>query len=345
MNDMFKKRWTPISVVWESTLECNMNCIHCGASAGYKRRDELSTVEAKKVIDDLKKLGTKLVTLMGGEPFLRSDWFTLSQYIRNQNMNLTFMSNGLLIDKEVVSKLCTLQPYAVAVSIDGGTPETHDKIRQVPGSFNQCLQAIQLLRNAGIQTSVVTTVHKQNFKELPLIRDFLLDREIAWQIQMCTPVGRFPRKLMLSKKEFYAIALFIASTRKKYSRKQLPIMGAHNFGYHSQYMPNIMLFPWIGCQAGISTLGIQSDGGIQGCLSLPDTYVEGNVRERNIIDIWNDPNSFSYNRNFNVKDMKGDCVNCKYKNSCKGGCLTAAVSISGEEHNNPYCLRLIENEI
>ena len=342
---MFKKKLTPISVVWESTLECNMNCIHCGASAGDKRRDELNTTEAKTVIDDLKKLGTKLITLMGGEPFLRSDWFTLAQYIRKQDMNLTIMSNGLLIDKEVVSKLRTLDPYAMAVSIDGGIPETHDTIRRVPGSFDQCLQALQLLRDAGIQTSVVTTVHKQNYKELPLIRNFLLNRDIAWQIQMCTPVGRFPRTLMLSKKEFYAIALFIASTRKKYSRKQLPIMGAHNFGYHSRYMPNIMLFPWNGCQAGISTLGIQSDGGIQGCLSLPNNYVEGNVRKQSIIDIWNDSNSFSYNRNFDVNDIKGDCVSCKFKHSCKGGCLTAAVSISGEEHNNPYCLRLIEKEM
>lgn len=342
---MFKQKYTPISVVWESTLECNMNCIHCGASAGFKRRNELTTREAKTVIDDLNRLGTKLITLMGGEPFLRKDWYTIAKYIREKKMNITIMSNGSLINEKIVKKLEKLQPYAMAISLDGGTAETHDKIRRVDDSFNHCLESLKLLRNAGIQTSVVTTVHKQNVKELPLIRDLLLNKGIAWQIQMCTPVGRFPRDLMLSKKEFYATALFIASTRRKYNRKQLPIMGAHNFGYHSEYMPNIMLFPWTGCQAGISTLGIQSDGGIQGCLSLPDNYVEGNIRQQRITDIWNNSNSFSYNRKCNPKEMNGECAQCKYKKRCKGGCLTAAVSISREEHNDPYCLRLIEKDI
>jgi hypothetical protein len=62
-----------------------------------------------------------------------------------------------------------------------------------------------------------------------------------------------------------------------YTFKELPITGAHCFGYHSKKLPNILLSTWTGCQAGISGIGIQSDGGIKGCLSLPDGYIEGYI--------------------------------------------------------------------
>ena len=341
---MVKKRYIPIIAVWETTLNCNMKCLHCGSSAGRSREKELTTQEGLDLCRDLKKLGTRRVTLMGGEPLLRKDWYDFAKGIRNLGMNVTIISNGLLIDEKIVSQLVELDPYAVSISIDGGTKETHNSIRRVNTSFDKCIHNLELLREANLPTSVVTTVHKQNFKELPKIRDFLLNKGIAWQIQMAVPVGRFPESFMLSKDEFYSVALFIASCRKKYSIKELPVMGAHNFGYNSKILPNIMILPWIGCQAGLTAIGIQSDGGIKGCLSLPDEFIEGNVRDQNIIDIWNNPNSFSYNRNFKKEDLRGQCKECKYGKRCKGGCLTVSWSLTGKNHSNPYCLRLIEKE-
>lgn len=342
---MFKDRFIPVSVVWETTLKCNMRCIHCGSSAGIKRRRELTTKEGLQLCKDLSRLGTRLISLMGGEPFLRKDWYTLARYIRDLGMNVTIMSNGLLIDEVIVSRLRKLDPYAVTISLDGATAKTHNHIRRVPTSFERCIESLEMLTEAGLPTTVITTVHKQNFRELPALRDFLLNKGIAWQIQMATPVGRFPRSLMLSKEEFYSVALFIASTRKHYSVKELPVMGAHNFGYHSKVLPNLMLLPWIGCQAGLTALGIQSDGGVKGCLSLPDQFVEGNVRDRGIVEIWNDPNSFSYNRGFRREDLENGCRGCRYGRICRGGCLTVSVSLTGKNHGDPYCLRLIEKEM
>jgi len=342
---MFRKRYTPISVVWETTLNCNMKCLHCGSSAGESRKNELTTQEGLSLCEDLKKLGTRLITLMGGEPFTRKDWHVLAQHIRNLGMNFTIMSNGLIIDEKIVSQLIKLDPYAVAISLDGGTAETHNSIRRVDTSFERCICGLGLLRRANLPTTVVTTVHKQNFKELPIIRDFLLNKGIAWQIQMANPVGRFPESLMLSKKEFYSVALFIASMRKKYSIKELPLMGAHNFGYNSKILPNITILPWIGCQAGLTAMGIQSDGGVKGCMSLPDGFVEGNIREKSIADIWNDLNSFSYNRNFKKEDLNGECKDCKHGRRCRGGCLTVSTSLTGKPHCDPYCLNLIERKM
>jgi len=338
-------KYTPISVVWETTLKCNMKCLHCGSSAGNIRVNELTTKEGFKLCEDLKKLGTRLISLMGGEPFLRNDWNKLAQYIRKLDMNVTIMSNGLLINEKIISELTKINPYAVTISLDGGIPKTHDTIRGVKNSYKKCINSLDLLTDANLPTTVITTVHKKNFKELPLIRDLLINRGIAWQIQMATPVGRFPKDLMLSFEEFYSVALFIASTRKNHSIKELPVMGAHNFGYFSKILPNLMLLPWIGCQAGLTAMGIQSNGTVQGCLSLPDRYNEGNIRDRSLIDIWTDPNSFPYNRIFTKENLDGECRICKHNTKCKGGCFTVAIAINKDKRNNPYCLRSIEKNI
>ena len=59
----------PDIVVWELTLACNLNCLHCGSSAGKKRPDELSTKEALGLCHDLSDINSMGIALMGGEVF------------------------------------------------------------------------------------------------------------------------------------------------------------------------------------------------------------------------------------------------------------------------------------
>lgn len=339
---MFKRKYILDTSLLEITLQCNMKCIHCGSSAGYKRESELSTNEWINVCEQLADLGCRRIALLGGEPFLRKDWFIIAQKIRDFDINLVIMSNGLCINKEIIDLLRKLEPYTVSISIDGANPETHDSIRGVKGSFKKCKESLESLRRAGISTSVVTTLHKSNIKELPAMRDFLLNTGTAWQLQMAVPIGRFSKDLLLSKEEFYASAMFIATTRTQYSFKEMPIIGADPIGYHSTMLPNTGLSPWKGCMAGINHLDIQSDGEIKGCLALPDEFIEGNIKNIDLSQIWNNPDAFSYNRKFKIEELKNECVGCKYGKTCKGGCLSVSTSVTGEKHDDPYCLRLIE---
>jgi radical SAM protein with 4Fe4S-binding SPASM domain len=319
-----------------------MRCTHCGSSAGNRRENELSTNEWMNVCRQLAELDCGSIIFTGGEPILRSDWYEIAQRVRDSNMTFSILSNGLSINEETVNRLRKLNPHAVAISIDGATPATHDTIRKVPGSFQKCKEALNLLQTAGVPTSVVTTVHKINYKELPQIRELLLKRGIAWQIQIGNPMGRFPKDLALSYEEFYAVAMFIASTRKQYSYKEMPITGAHCIGYHSSVLPNVTLSPWSGCHAGINVICIQSNGGIKGCLSLLDDFIEGNVRENQLADMWNNQDAFPYNRKFTIEDLNNDCKGCRYGKSCKGGCQSQSTSSTGKIHCDPYCLHLIE---
>ncbi len=320
--------------------------MHCGSSAGKNREDELTTEEALSLCEDLAKLNAQEVCLMGGEPFIRKDWYIIGKKIRELGMKLMVISNGYNINKDIIEKLIELQPYAVSTSLDGATAKIHDHIRGVKGSFDKVMEYISLSKEAGLPTTVITTVSKINFHELPGIRDFLLDKRIAWQIQVATPEGRFPKEYALSKEEYYSVALFIASMQKKYKKGELPVIGAHCFGYHSRRFPSLGLYPtWMGCPAGIVVLSVKSNGDVIGCLAAPNTLIEGNIRKRSIIDIWNDPNAFSYNRNFKIEDLGENCKGCKYGETCRGGCCGLSMGFTGEIHNHPYCFYKIEPEL
>ena len=341
-----KSKHIPLSVAWELTLTCNMRCMHCGSSAGDTRIHELTTREALDLCSQLHDLHAKYINLTGGEALLRKDWYDISKEIKDRGMEVSILSNGLLLNEKIITKLRSVGVYAIALSLDGGTAQTHDLIRGVPGSFEKCLMSLEALKRENLPATVITTVHKGNIHELPLIRDLILGKTKAWQIQIAVPIGRFPKEFILSKEEFYAVALFIAAMKKRYSVKELAVMGAHSIGYHSQLLRNTMVSPvWKGCQAGISVLGIQSDGGIKGCLSLPDSFVEGNIRQRRLADIWEDPVAFSYNRNCAPSDLKDDCATCRFGKTCKGGCTTVSASLTGTPHNNPYCLHLLETQM
>jgi len=342
---MLLKKFEPRIGLYELTLRCNMNCIHCGSSAGKKRTKELTTEEWNNVTKQLADLNCKEITLLGGEPFLRKDWYEISNEIKNYGIKITYMSNGLLVNENTIEKLRKIEPKVISISIDGAKKETHDKIRRVKGSYDNCIEVISNLKKAGVNTTVVTSINKLNFQDLPELRSMLLNKGIVWQLQIAIPLGRFKKELLLSKEEFYAAAIFIASTRKKYSIKELPIIGSHCFGYYSKKIRNVMIFPWNGCQAGISTIGIQSNGEVKGCLSLPPDFIEGNVRDNTIFEIWQKPGFCSYNRDFKESGLNNSCIGCKYGKKCRGGCLGVSVGITGKPNGDTYCLKLIEEDM
>lgn len=326
--------------VWEFTLKCNLRCSHCGSSAGIPRVKELTTKECFKLCEELAELGCEDVSLMGGEPFLRNDWVSVSQCIKDLGMNLNFVSNGTILDRHI-NKVCQLKPKVVGISLDG-MKETHDSIRG-KGTFEKAINSIDLLRDKGIQTTVISTVSKLNFKDLPKLKDLLFKKNVNWQIQIAMPFGNFQKELMLSKEEFYATALFIAKQRINNPFEDLPVIGAHCYGYYSKILPGCK---WDGCSAGRTAIGITSDGGIVGCLSMGNNrFIEGNIREKSLKEIWENPDNFSYNRKFDISKLGPNCKNCKYGARCQGGCNANSFTITGEFHNNPYCFYNIERNL
>ncbi|MFH0832589.1 MAG: radical SAM protein [Candidatus Aenigmatarchaeota archaeon] len=337
----------PHHCVWEITRACNMRCIHCGSSAGplTKRPDELNTQEALDVINQLKEIGTIKVTLSGGEPFLRADWETLAKEVVRLNMFVSFISNGFLLNEDIAGRIKRLNENTnlvrvVCLSIDGDE-KTHDYIRQTKGSFDKVTQAMETLRDSGLNTSVITQVNKLNLKLLPKIRDniFKYNNIVTWQVQVATPFGRLAEDptLLLNPGDYLELVNFIAEQKSIFGSR---IRIAHTTGSYTESEP--MLIGWDGCWAGLKAVGITSNGGVTGCLSLQEPrFIEGNVRTRRLAEIWYDPNFASYNRNFREELLEGYCKECDHRIKCRGGCKNTAYSFSGSLHNNFYCAHRI----
>ncbi|MHA2273677.1 MAG: radical SAM protein [Candidatus Hodarchaeales archaeon] len=332
--------YTPDSAVWEITLRCNFSCSHCGSSAGGARLKELNTKEAFALVRDLADISCKNVCLMGGEPFLRSDWEELAREVVNYGMALSFVSNGWMLEEHLPT-LRKLEPMVVGISLDG-TKEVHDTIRTT-GSFKRAVRALLRLRENNIEATAITTVSKQNFDCLPFLRRLLAGREIGWQIQVAVPMGRFGRAHLLSPEEFYALGLFLVDSRKRYGLRELPVTGGHCMGYYSYNMPSSRL--WNGCVAGKKTLGISSDGGIRGCLAIPSAHTAGNIRATPFRSIWEEDTHFSFTRLFNRAMLGENCQSCSYGAICKGGCSSMSCGLTGSFNNNPYCFYRIERAL
>ncbi|MBR1616736.1 radical SAM protein [bacterium] len=328
------------TAVWEITLKCNIKCIHCGSSADFnKRPKELDTEGALDLVEQLADLGCKRVVLSGGEPFLRKDWAIIAMRIKDLGMRVSFISNGYLVDKDVIDLLKIIEPSGISFSLDGSNEKTHDFIRGKKGVFKRCLNALRETSNLGLYSSAVTSVHKLNKDELEGILDILLECGVcAWQIQIATPQGRMSKDLTLNEEEYYELCEFIAKNREKY-QNLINIVEADCIGYYSILSEKFEQKVWHGCQAGLRVIGIESDGSIKGCLSIHgDEFIEGNIKNQSLKDIWNSKDNFKYNRRFKIEDLKGICKDCKYGAVCRAGCSEKALSFTGSIFSSPYCL-------
>src|SRR5258708_32171406 len=138
------RNFTPVHVVWEITLACDLKCHHCGSRAGHVRNDELSTEEALDLVRQFARLGTREITLIGGEAYLRHDWLQIIREIKSNGMLSTMQSGALHLNDLRLQQAAEAGLGAIGVSIDG-LRDLHDRVRGVPGSFDAAFTA---LRNA-----------------------------------------------------------------------------------------------------------------------------------------------------------------------------------------------------
>lgn len=335
------------TAVWEITMGCNMRCKHCGSSCAEALPDELNTSEALEVCDQLKDLGLKVITLSGGEPTTRSDWHIIAKRLVDNGIITSIITNGWLIDENFVHNAITSGIRSVCLSIDG-LEKTHDFIRR-SGSFNKSIKALKELRKNNISTSVITSINKENICELEELYQLLSDLGVnSWQLQIALPMGNFAKRpeWLIEPQDILSIIDFAYN---KIGGKLLIVL-ADCIGYYSnkdiKVNENFLNDNWsrTGCGAGKHVIGILHNGDIVACTSIRDkTLVAGNIREKSLKSIWESPDSFKWNRNFDSSKLKGFCRECRYTERCLGGCSNSRYCINGSfESENRYCAYNVE---
>ncbi len=342
---MSEFKFYPQNCVWEITFACNMKCIHCGTSAGKARPDELTTDESLALIDELTELGCEMITLSGGEPLLRKDWKLLAQRIKDNGVKPFIISNGYAVTEEVVEDFERIRFHNVGISLDG-TKKTHNYIRQRDDSWRRAVGAMKLMqKNGKINFCAVTQVSNINLHELDDIRGILIDSGCpVWRIQMTTSTGRMQQyaNMVMTLDNYPKLIDKILEFRKD---NTIEIDVGENIGYYGCKGTELLNgAPYLGCYAGTRVIGIESNGNVKGCLSMQEQFVEGNIRDSSLTEIWNNPDGFAYNRKFTRQTADGACRECRYLPLCRGGCATTSVSATGRRADNPYCIYQIERQ-
>lgn len=340
-----RSAFVPVHAVWEITLACDLKCDHCGSRAGKRRSGELTTDECLDLVRQLARMGTREVTLIGGEAYLRRDWLKIIREIRDQGMDCTMQSGGLNLTEGRLKSAVDAGLQALGISIDG-LREVHDRLRGVKGSFDAAFNALQTVKKFGIASSVNTQITSLVIPELRELMNLFIDAGAKnWQIQLTVAMGRAADnpELLLQPYELQKLMPLLAELYEEGADRGFLLQPGNNIGYFGPYESlwrgsgDDRVY-WSSCNAGQNTLGIEADGTIKGCPSLPTSpYAGGNIRDLSLKQIWGNTDELNINRGRTNEQLWGFCGSCYYADVCKAGCTWTTHVLFGKAGNNPYC--------
>jgi radical SAM protein with 4Fe4S-binding SPASM domain len=334
----------PIYAVWEITLACDLACRHCGSRAGRDRPDELTTAEALDLVAQMGRLGVKEVTLIGGEAYLRDDWLLLVRAIRDLGIPVSMTTGGRGLTPELIAEAQTAGLTAISVSIDGDE-ETHDRLRGVAGSYRSALDAMRAARERGMRVACNTQINRLSAPLLEGILETVASLGVrAWQIQLTVPMGRAADEPEILLQPYDLLEVFprLAALKKRCDELKVMFWPGNNIGYFGPYESVIRGHYLRGhggsCGAGKATLGIEANGAIKGCPSLPtERWTGGNIRDDSLEAIWERSEPLRYMRDRTLDDLWGFCRSCYYAEECMSGCTWTSFVTLGKPGNNPFC--------
>lgn len=348
-------------VVLSITNRCNLSCEHCYIEALDKKyKDELTTDEARGLIDDLSEMGVPVLLFSGGEPLIREDIFELGSYARERGIRIVISSNGTLITKELAVRIKETGFGYVGVSIDG-LSRTHDRFRGIPGSFDMAINGLRVLRQEGVRVGVRFTINKHNYRELPQIIDLVVKENIPRFCMYHLVYAGRGREMVkqdtinedrLRYIEFLcqkALELYWAGVETEILTTDNHADGVVILDYiaknHPQRRNEIieLLKRRGGCSAGVKIANIDPKGNVHPCQFWQDLSL-GNIREERFSQIWNNPaNEFLDKLRNKEKYLTGRCGQCNYKDIC-GGCRIRARVIHGKIWaEDPSCYLMKED--
>ena len=339
------RRFVPVHVVWEVTLACDLKCQHCGSRAGHRRPRELTTDECFDVIDQLARLGTREISLIGGEAYLRHDWTALIRRIRSHDIYCAVQSGALHLTPQRLAPAIEAGLQGLGVSLDGLEP-LHDSVRGVPGSFKAAIAALRAAGAAGLTTSVNTQIGASTSPDLSDLLDVIVDAGVRhWKVQITVAMGNAADhpELLLQPYRMLELLPLLNELRLRGAEHGVLLQLGNNVGYFGPFERHWRGFGdervhWTGCGAGNNVLALESDGTVKGCPSLATShFAAGNVRDLTLEQIWTTSTPMHINRSRSTAELWGFCASCYYAPLCRGGCTWTAQSLLGRPGNNPYC--------
>ena len=353
---------TPRFADLEITSRCNARCTYCyfRNNQGVVYQDA-PTERWLQFMDEMGRAKALRVSLAGGEPLLREDIFEIIAAIVRNHMRFELLTNGWPVTHEIARRIKeTGRCSSIQVSLDGSRPETHEAMRGV-GSFEPALQAIKILREAGLPLTVRVTVHGKNIEDLPATAHLLLD-EIGLSSIGTNSVSslgthtKYADGAFLTPAQRLRAMHVLAELDAKYpgriSAAAGPLADWKMFHAMRAAAQNGKPIPGrgylVGCGCIMSRIAVRADGAYVPCVMLPQ-MVLGYIGHDPLEEVWRNSPAFNALRERASIALTSfeECQGCAYLQSCTGNCAGTALSIVGEA-NRPspeVCLLKFEKDL
>jgi 12,18-didecarboxysiroheme deacetylase len=335
-------------VVWNCSRRCNLRCIHCYADSENQRyTGELTTAEARTMIDDLAAFGVPVLLFSGGEPLMRRDMLELAAYAGSLGIRPVISTNGTLITAAKAEEIVAAGVAYVGVSLDG-VRETNDYFRGVKGAFDLALRGIRNCVAAGQKVGLRLTLTRHNARDLPRIFELIereeIDRACFYHL-VYSGRGRGIAGDDLTHEETRAAVDYICeqalSFRRRGIEKDILTVDNHADGVYvylklrredpERAEDVLQLLRWNGGnRSGVGIGNVDNVGEVH-----PDqfwwSHSFGNVRERPFSEIWSD---LSEPLMGGLRDrkalLKGRCGICRFQDICNGNFRVRALAATGD---------------
>jgi radical SAM protein len=357
----------PFIVIWEMTRACDLACAHCRAEAMPQRNPgELSTAEARKLIDEIAEFGTPppLIVLTGGDPMKRPDLGELVAYATSRNLPIAFSPSVTpLVTPGAIAKLRACGLKALSLSVDGASAQVHDAFRGIEGVFDRTMEIWEAARAIGLKVQINTTVTRRNLADLPRIAHLVLQHgAMVWSAFFLVPIGRGAHLEQVSPEQCEDVMHFLCDLGKAIPVKtteghhfrrvvaERTILERRGLGpeavlsrgptYHA-LCEALGPFPSVRLQrrspmdvnAGRGFVFISHLGMVHGSGFLP--VAAGNVREQSLSRIYR--NSPLLKELRDLSSLQGRCARCEFAAAC-GGSRSRAFAMTGDVHaEDPLC--------
>jgi mycofactocin radical SAM maturase len=305
----------PICLTWEITYGCNLACVHCLSSSGRRDPRELTTGEAKEVIDELHDLQVFYVNIGGGEPTIRPDFYDLVDYAVRRGVGVKFSTNGSTITAERARRLAGTDYLDVQISIDGADAATNDAVRGA-GSYAVARRAMDHLDDAGFgpfKISVVVT--RQNAGQLDALEALAAAYGAQLRLTRLRPSGRGADSwAQLHPTQAQQVDLY------HWLLDRPDVLTGDSFFHLSalgEALPGLNL-----CGAGRVVCLIDPIGDVYACpFVLHPEFRAGSVRDPGGFSrVWRQSELFLELRQ---PASAGACTSCGSYDACQGGCMAA----------------------
>lgn len=306
----------PICLTWELTYACNLQCVHCLSSSGTRDPRELTTEQAKAVLDELRDLQVFYINIGGGEPMVRRDFFELLEHAEHCNIGVKFSTNGAFITPENARRLAAMNYLDIQISLDGANRATNDRVRG-EGSYDIALRAMDNLRDASFgrfKISVVMT--RENVSQLDEFKALADSYGAQLRITRLRPAGRGADTW----NELHPTA---AQQRVIYDwlmHHGEDVLTGDSFFHLNAFgdaLPGLNL-----CGAGRVVCLIDPLGDVYACpFVIHDEFKAGSVLEDGgFTRVWKSSDLFTSLRE---PESPGACASCGSYDACQGGCMAA----------------------